>query len=190
MVVFASSRASWLLSLAVLGLACTGTREDPSPGDAPPAYQFGPPGTGGNGSAGGSAIGGGNAAGGSAGFQFDDCACAAIAESHADSVCDACADAANTPPSTCEVQRTACEQDTDGCGLALLLLADNNCAGDPQCAADKLTGILDEASADALFGYFSCLCGQCAVCNDAGVGGGSAGGGSSVPEGACVVSPE
>ena len=180
MVVFASSRASWLLSLAVLGFACTGPRDDPSPGSAPPPGSFDSQGNGGSNTAGSSA-GGGNAGGGTTGFLFGDCVCAAIA--------------ANTPPSTCEVQRTACEQDSDGCGLALTLLADNNCAGDPDCAADKLTGILDEDSADALFGYFSCLCGQCAVCQDGGFGGGSVGGagqggGSSVPQGACVVSPQ
>lgn len=190
MVAFASSRASWLLSLAVLGLACTGTREDPSPGDAPPPHGVVSSGNGGGGTGGGASTGGGGVGGGSTtGFQFDNCTCAAIAESHDNTVCEDCAVAANTPPGgTCFSQRDACTADTEACGLALLLLADNDCDGDPACVAALLPGVLDEASSELLFNYFECLCNQCVVCSESGVGGGGVGGGAS--DGSCTLSPQ
>ncbi len=194
MVVFASSRASWLLSLAVLGLACTGIREDPSPGDAPPPTNVIVNGSGGGNVGGGAVVGGGAQAGGSSGsgVAFGDCSCAAIIESNSVPLCNQCVDQATAAAQPCETQLAACTADTE-CGLARTLLANNDCGGDPACTSALLTGILSDASAALLFGYYNCVCSPCATCTLSGTGGGGVGGapqGGGVPaaDGSCDVS--
>jgi hypothetical protein len=191
MVVFASSRASWLLSLAVLGLACTGSREDPSPGGAPPPVNVGSPS--GSGGGGGGVIGGGDQ-GGSTGETalFDDCSCAAIIESNTVALCNSCVDTAIASGQPCETQLTACSGDPE-CGLAQTLLANNDCGGDPACTAAAIVGILSDESAALLNSYYSCVCAPCGVCNATGAGGGGVGGGAPlgggvpVADGSCEV---
>jgi hypothetical protein len=188
MLVFTSSRASWLLSLAVFGLACTGTREDPSPGDAPaPSGNESINGSGGAGG-GGVTFGGGGADGGASsgsGAQFEDCSCSAIIESNAVTLCNQCVDTAIGAGQPCETQLAACTANSE-CSLARTLLANNDCGGSPDCTSALLTGILSDSSAALLFGYYSCVCAPCATCSLSGAGGGGVGGGAPA-DGTCEV---
>lgn len=192
MVAFASSRASLLLSLAVLGLACTGIREDPSPGGAPPPGNIVVSGSGGASAGGGAPIGGGTGDGGSSsgsGVVFSDCSCASIIESNTVAVCNSCVDGLLMPSgSACDVQLQACLGNSE-CSLARTLLANNDCGGDPTCTSTLLTAILSDDSAALLFGYYSCVCTPCALCTlGGGVGGGAPVGGGTAFDGSCDVS--
>lgn len=187
MVVFASARASWMLSLAFFGLACIGTREDPSPGDAPPIFNS-TPGTGGaGGGAGGGGVGGNTGGSAGSGIPFPDCGCAAIIESNTVAACNLCVDNATGATDPCNVQLVACDGNSV-CSIARNLLLNNDCEGDPTCAETLLNGILDDTSAGLLLDYYSCVCEPCGVCSAGGVGGGGVGGAAQA-DGTCEPSP-
>lgn len=173
MLAFASSRGSWVVSLAVLGLACTGIREDPTPSDNAPPELCEP------GSLGGAGVtsGGGAPLGGGLPFLFEDCACASIIETGPPTLCADCVQLATTAPAPCAAMQNECDRNTS-CQTARVLLDAPQCADDPpSCVGELLNDSLDEDSALLLFNYYACLCNSCGDCTPQQGGGGAGGGG-------------